>query len=56
MSKKHVKFDLSSDDEESKFNGNDEELDPMNTSFESTGSKAGRPRLELKWTRVIRVK
>ena len=28
----------------------------MNTSFESTGSKRGRPFIPLRWTRVIRMK
>ena len=28
----------------------------MNNSFESTGSKAGRPKIANQWTRVVRIK
>ena len=34
----------------------DGDEEPMNVSFDSVGSKRGRPKIQEKWTRVIPVK
>ena len=59
MSKAHQKRInalLSESDEESKHSSDQEEDEPLNTSFDSAGSKRGRPAIPLSWTRVFRVK